>query len=117
MLDFLGDNVGDHLDAAVANVLKDGRPHFEQAVFADELSAESIEILRPLVATQWQKLRDALVPTLTELIEADARAGRPQNQRVRIGLYSFSQSAPDLTASTTESTDSTSGNIGKGVRQ
>jgi hypothetical protein len=117
MLDFLGDNVGDHLDAAVANVLKDGCQHFEQAVFADELSVESIETLRPLVSAQWQALRDALVPTLTELIEADARAGRPQNQRVRIGLYSFTEPTPDIAASTTESTDSTNDNIVKGVPQ
>lgn len=114
MLDFLGDNVGDHLDAAVANVLEDGCQHFEQAVFADELSAESIETLRPLVATQWQALRDALVPTLTELIEADNLAGRPQNQRVRIGLYSFSETTPDA-GTASSCTDSSNHNNVKGV--
>jgi hypothetical protein len=41
MLSFLGDNVGDHLEAAVANVLVDGSRHFEQALFADELSEAS----------------------------------------------------------------------------
>lgn len=89
MLDFLADNVGDHFDAAVANVLNDGKQHCEQAVFADELSAESVEALRPIINAQWQTLCDALVPAITKLIEADAKAGRPQNQRVRIGLYSF----------------------------
>ena len=34
MLNFLGDNVGDHLNAAIANVLHDGNSHLEQAVFA-----------------------------------------------------------------------------------
>lgn len=115
MLDFLSDNVGDHLDAAVANVLKDGRQHFEQAIFADELSVESIEILRPLVTAQWQALRDAMVPTLTELIEADTLAGRPQDQRVRIGLYAFSESTPDIAALSPECTDSHSHNNVKGV--
>jgi hypothetical protein len=31
-----------------------------------------------------------MVPAITKLIEADKRAGRAQDQRVRIGLYSFS---------------------------
>lgn len=104
MLDFLGNNVGDHFDAAVANVLKDGRQHFEQAIFADELSAESIKTLRPLVTVQWQALRDALVPVITDLIEADAAAGREQNQRLRIGLYTFSETVPDTADPTAEST-------------
>jgi len=89
MLGFLGDNVGDHLDGAVANIVQGGDKHHEQAVFADELSAESVEALRPLIVAQWQALRDALVPALTDLIEADRSAGRRQDRRVRIGLYSF----------------------------
>jgi hypothetical protein len=104
MFGLLGDNVGDHLDAAVANVSGDGSQHFEQAVFADELSAESVETLRPLVTAHWQVLRDALVPALTELIEADRLAGRGQGQRVRIGLYTFTESAPDIAAPASEST-------------
>lgn len=89
---FLGDNVGDHLDAAVANVMHDGTRHLEQAIFADELSAESIEALRPLVTDQWKALRDAMVPTITALIESDRLAGRVQDQRIRIGLYTFDES-------------------------
>jgi len=94
MLDLLGDNVGDHLNAAVTNVLHDGARHLEQAVFADELSSESVKALRPLITDQWKTLRDAMVPTITELIEADRLAGRPQDQRVRIGLYTFDEGAP-----------------------
>lgn len=104
MLGLLGDNCGDHLDAAVANVLSDGRRHVEQAVFADELSAESVEALRPLVTAQWQALRDAMVPALTALIEADRAAGRRQDQRVRIGLYTFTESQPDTDSPATEPT-------------
>jgi hypothetical protein len=95
MLDFLGDNVGDHLNAAVANVLHDGNSHLEQAVFADELSMESIETLRPLVMAQWKALREEMVPAITALIEADKLAGRAQDQRVRIGLYTFTDTAAD----------------------
>ncbi len=91
MLGLLGDNVGDHLKAAVDNVIHRENRHIEQAVFADELSAESIEALHPLVAAHWDALRDAMVPALTALIEADRLAGRPQDQRVRVGLYAFSE--------------------------
>ena len=91
LLNLLSDNVGDHLDAAVTNVLSDVGRHHEQAVFADELSTESIETLRPLVAAQWSALRDEMVPTITSLIESDRLAGRVQDQRMRIGLYTFSE--------------------------
>lgn len=96
MFALLGDNVGDHLAAAVANVIGDGDKHLEQAVFADELSAESAAALRTLIASHWQALRDELVPTITDLIEADKQAGRKQDQRVRIGLYSFSKTEAGL---------------------
>ena len=99
MLNFLGDNVGDHLDAAIANVLHDGKCHLEQAVFADELSAESIEALRPLFIARWKALREEMVPAITTLTEADKLAGRAQDQRVRIGLYTFTDTTTDSSTS------------------
>jgi hypothetical protein len=95
MLNFLGDNVGDHLNAAIANVLHDGNSHLEQAVFADELSAESIGRLLPLVMAHWKALREDMVPAITKLIEDDKLAGRAQDQRVRIGLYTFADTTTD----------------------
>jgi hypothetical protein len=103
MLNFLSDNVGDHLDAAVANVLQDGARHHEQAVFADELSAESVAALQPQITSIWQALRERMVPAITMLIEADKRAGREQDQRVRIGLYSFSDATTDSDTSQKDS--------------
>ena len=94
MLGFLGDNVGDHLEASVANVLHDGSRHFEQAVFADELSVESVEALRPLITAQWLVLCEAMVPAISAFIEADRLAGRVQDQRARIGFYSFAEATP-----------------------
>lgn len=117
MLGFLGDNVGDHLDAAVANVLHDDRRHFEQAVFADELSAESIEQLRSLVTAQWQALCEAMVPAITELIESDRLVGRSQDQRMRIGLYNFTESTPNTEAPATESAMPPSNKTIKGVQK
>lgn len=102
MLGFLGHNVGDHLDAAVANVLGDGREHFEQAIFADALSAQSLERVRELVSTQWRALASALVPAIESLIAQDRAAARAADRRLRIGLYTFNDRtdvAPTPTAS------------------
>lgn len=93
-LAFLADNVGDHLRSAVENVLGNGTQHLEQAVFADELSSESVQALVPVLRQQWQALAKALVPTLENLIEADREAGRAQDQRVRVGLFSYSAAMP-----------------------
>jgi hypothetical protein len=94
LLGFLGHNVGDHLRAAVANVLADTPPHLEQAVFADELSAQSVEAFRQLMRTQWQVLLAATVPALQKLIDDDRAAGRTPLQRVRVGLYSYDEPMP-----------------------
>ena len=64
-------------------------PHLEQAVFADDLSAESTEALRALVTARWKELLTALVPRIQALIDADAKAGRVADRRVRVGLYSY----------------------------
>jgi hypothetical protein len=92
MLGFLGENVGDHLDAAVGNVLADAAtPHFEQAVFADGLTPESLATLRPLVAAQWRALLASLVPHLEARVAADAARPAAAGARVRIGLYTYEE--------------------------
>ena len=94
MLGFVGDNVGDHLAAAVDNVLGDASRHFEQAVFADALSAESLQRVRALVTAQWKALIEAMVPALEQMIEDDRASGRALDQRLRIGLYAYHAPAP-----------------------
>jgi len=90
MLGFLGSNVGDHLSAAVANVMGQTPRHHEQALFARELSPQSLERLRPAVAGQWQALMRELTPVIQQMIDEDEAADRPRNQRLRVGLYAFS---------------------------
>ncbi len=106
MLGFLGANVGDHLSAAVSNVLsegKDGVPadrptHFEQAMFASGLSEPSLVGLRSAITAQWRRLTAELVPQLEQMIAADAAAGAPAaaDQRIRIGLFTY-QAPADAT--------------------
>jgi len=88
---FLGNNVGDHLRAGVDNVLGATPPHVEQAVFADELSDESMTAFRDLARARWQATLAAAVPALQALVDADAAAGRVRNRRVRLGLYAFDE--------------------------
>ena len=89
MFGFLGNNVGDHLAAAVSNVLGKDGPHLEQAIFADELSQASLAKVRKLVVAQWKVLLTELVPEIQALIESDRKARRAANQRLRVGLYSY----------------------------
>ncbi len=94
MFALLGENVGDHLAGAVDNVLGDGQRHFEQAVFADELSEESMKRVRTIITAQWKTMLQALVPELERLIDDDQRSGRDADKRLRIGLYSYETAMP-----------------------
>jgi hypothetical protein len=89
MAQWMGANVGDHLAAAVANLLGRDPAHFEQAIAADGLSADSVAAVRPLLQAHWQRLTDELVPLLERLIAEDAAQGAPAPHRVRFGLYGF----------------------------
>ena len=92
---FLAANVGDHLSAATANVLHKDRRHFEQALFTDELSAESAAQLRALAQAWWATLSAAAVPALEQLIADDKAQGRPATQRGRLGLFTFHEPLPE----------------------
>lgn len=95
MLGFLGDNVGDHLRAAVANVLGEGPMQFEQAIFADGLTPASIASVQPAVAAHWDSLLAALVPALEARVAADADAQPAPQGRLRVGLYMYQEAGPD----------------------
>lgn len=94
MLQLLGENVGDHLSGAVANVLVDGTQHFEQAVFADGLSEASVREVWQHIGELWQGLLGALVPALEAKAEHD-RNLNGASHRLRMGLYTFNQDAAD----------------------
>lgn len=89
MLGFLGSNVGDHMQAAVQNVLAEESTHFEQAVFADGLSDASVEMLRALARRHWKTLLSEAVPLLENRIEEDALASVQARRRVRLGLFTY----------------------------
>jgi hypothetical protein len=92
---FLGANVGDHLAAAAANVIRRDHSHFEQAIFADELSLESAQALHKLAGAQWQRVLAEVVPEIEKLIADDKAAGREAKHRARIGLFTFHEPETD----------------------
>ena len=94
MMAYVADNVGDHFRAAVANVLLGGKQQLEQAIFADELSAESLAEAAVLMTAQWRALLTEVAPQLEKMIEKDRLLGRTQDQSVRIGLYTWSSAMP-----------------------
>ena len=93
---FVGEDVGH----AGAQMVADEPPHVEQAVFADELSAQSVEAFGHLAKAQWQALLAASVPTLQALVDGDAAAGRAGEHRVRIGLYTYHDAAKEAPSAT-----------------
>ena len=92
MLEFLAHNVGDHLSAAVANVLGPAPRHLERAVFADGLSPAAIAAAEAWVANAWRDMADALIPFIEKLIADEAHEpASVRQQRFRAGLYAYTE--------------------------
>ena len=92
MLDFLANNCGDHLCAAVDNVIGANPRHLERAVFAHGLSADSVATAQAWVAQAWLRMHAELVPLLEGLIaQDDADPTRETNRRFRAGLFAYTE--------------------------
>jgi hypothetical protein len=74
--------------------------HFEQAVFADGLTAASMASVRPQVHAHWQALLAALVPTLEARVAVDATLQPAPQGRLRVGLYTYHEGAEPEAPST-----------------
>ncbi len=85
------ENLGDHAAAAVTNVLADKPPFLERSVFSDELSKESVSRLQTLVGQEWKRLHDELIAAAISREDADVREGADRDQRLRVGLYFYSE--------------------------
>jgi hypothetical protein len=91
MLVLLADNVGDHLDAAVANLEGDGERFLEQAMFSDGLTAASAESFTRATRRAWLAVQSELMPVLQALYERDRAGGEPTDHRVRLGVYGYAE--------------------------
>jgi hypothetical protein len=94
MLQLLSDNVGDHLAAAVQNVLGTTPPMLEQSIYADNLRPQSVEQLGVLARKVWQGAFNDIVRKATALSDKDA-GHDGADHRVRVGMYFYH--APDST--------------------
>ena len=92
MLQLLSDNVGDHLAAAVQNVIGGAAPMLEQSVYADNLRPQSVERMSALARKVWQGAFHEIVHKATELRDDDA-GQEGADQRIRVGMYFYH--APD----------------------
>jgi hypothetical protein len=84
----LGQNLGDHAAAACANLL-DGRNLLEQAIYVDEISGESAELLHQTATRAWRPVLARVLRVAEKRIARDAvkedESGR--RARIRFGVY------------------------------
>lgn len=87
-------NLYDHAAAAMANLEPDATSNFlEQAVFVDEISADSAQRMHVYAARAWKTTQANVLRQATQCFEQD-RAQLPPEQRshrIRFGVYFYSE--------------------------
>jgi hypothetical protein len=94
----LAENLQDHADAGIANVLADVPPFLERTLFADELSEESARRLQEEARAQWKRVHDELIVRADALEAEDKALGRPAGTRIRVGVYVYAENTGDAAA-------------------
>ena len=91
MADQLQNNLQDHLSAACQN-LDSGGEFLEQAVFVDEITAESALHLHKASARAWKVAFQSVMRQAQKRFDADAKSAPPaeRTHRARMGMYYFS---------------------------
>ena len=85
---YLGRNVADHIATSVHNLLGEGAPLFERAVYYDRLTPESLAVLRKRARELGMTALLAL--NKDALKRADLDSGKPDaHQRMALGLYYY----------------------------
>lgn len=84
-------NAADHIAAAVHNLTVDAPPKLEQSVFADGLSAESVDHLMTQARAVWRAAFETMVREATNRVEADAQLDETDQHRMRFGVYFYSE--------------------------
>lgn len=84
----LGQNLGDHAAAACANLL-DGRNLLEQAIYVDEISGESAEVLHQAATRAWRPVLARVLRLAEKRIARDAAKEEETGRqaRIRFGVY------------------------------
>ncbi|QNP58027.1 DUF6502 family protein [Paenacidovorax monticola] len=99
LLAFTGDNVRDHLLAAVSNTLGQEPRMLERAVYASGLTAQECERIHQLTREHWDAVHYKLV---REMTQAYSKAEGQGTARMRVGIYVYHEDeqadAPEETA-------------------
>lgn len=82
-------NIADHVAAGVHNLTMNGPKHLEQSVFADGLSARSVEKLHQTARSAWDRTFETMVKQARERVAADT--DEPLGHRIRFGVYYYSE--------------------------
>jgi hypothetical protein len=85
-------NAADHLAAAVSNLSSRAPKFLEQSIYADGLKAESIDQLHLAARAAWASAFESVVTQSRKHVDQDA--GGDGHQRMRFGVYFFSEAAP-----------------------
>ena len=88
----LGDNLEDHANAAVLNVLEPQPRFLERALFSDEISRESADALALMAREQWKRVQLELLDRVERVEKDDAAEARTTDTRIRVGMYFYSES-------------------------
>jgi len=94
---FFGDNVGDHIAAAVENLLSDTPPFMERAVFYNKLTPASVD----RIEAEGRERAMALLKDVNRLAAArqSADEGDPAaTERFRLGVFFYRADQPETTA-------------------
>ncbi|MEO1678343.1 MAG: DUF6502 family protein [Pseudomonadota bacterium] len=96
---FFAANVGDHLNAAAANLMAEPAPFLERAVFYNRLTPEAVDQIEARARDLAQKAledvnRDGAALQAAEK-EAAERGEATGRERFRFGLYFYRETAPE----------------------
>lgn len=84
-------NAADHMAAAVHNLTLDAPRYLEQSVFADGLGEKSVGQLHTMAREVWQRAFEEMVKVAGQRVAADAALPEDQQQRMRFGIYFYSE--------------------------
>ena len=87
----LAENLEDHAEAAVTNVLAQEPPFLERSVFSDELTEESAARLHEFARQGWRQVHDELIAQAIACEKQDKEGGKTGKSRIRMGMYFYSQ--------------------------
>lgn len=92
MAEALGVNLRDHAAAACANLV-DGRNLLEQAIYVDEISADSAQLLHEAATRSWRPVLARVMRLAEKRVARDAiKEDESRRQaRVRFGVYFFAE--------------------------